>query len=114
MDCKICRGPEGEFYRAQWGCDTPAAEPTLLDSCWSCDGSDPDCPTCSGSSRARLFECPNKVATTTAAEICFHANLFSAMSPVLPAAGGTLDQAAVFLDGLYYAMGQQSALTSKD
>lgn len=93
-----CRG-DGEgvaALRASWGCDGPARLPEGAAGVWSlpCScGGRPGCAACKGTGRVWYDRCPAAVGCFDPWVIEVVRSLREYQAGILPAAGGTLDQA---------------------
>ncbi len=57
-DCSVCRRPDAEQERREWGCRHDRAEPWGYVSCPACSAADDGCVVCSGERRLPLLRCP--------------------------------------------------------
>lgn len=57
-DCSVCRQPDQEEKRREWGCRQDRAEPWGFMSCMACTSKDAECAVCDGTRRLPLMRCP--------------------------------------------------------
>lgn len=95
--CSTCKvNPEA---RKAWGCEQDTEFPQFeLPFCLRCNGTNAECEMCHGSARVPIFRCPLALVGSEHYEMV---SLFSHYQRgFLPDAGGILDQAPAFLDGV--------------
>lgn len=115
--CPKCQGAAGVVTRKLFGCDEPASMPIFQRTCPECDGyGDGSCDLCGGTGYEVLARCPMSQSST----LGFVAvNAFQAWEVgILPSAGGSADQSAIFGDVIQIVKGErfkiQEALSEKN
>lgn len=108
--CSKCRGPLGEAYRKEWGCDAPTESEQDRLPCFACnEDTAHDCKRCDGARYVSLFRCPKAIRDPEFDELVRVA-LWTRDGGPLPAAGGTLDQSSSFMLARDIAIGEAMQL----
>ena len=100
MNCSTCR--HDAFARSEWGCEKESIKPIARMECLAC-GIRPrkECDECRGTGETMLYRCPNQTVPRIYFEVISSIVMID-RGLGLPAAGGTGDQAAWFIQAYRY------------
>ncbi len=102
---------KNEETRRAWGCDRDAKPGGYTVLCWECGGRESECPLCHGTARVAVTRCPSAMVTP---EVSAVIRAWRWREHALPAAGGILDQTAVFLEACDLLDAQEGRYHRKD
>lgn len=95
--CSKCKGPRGELYREKWGCDSPTQYEQTRIPCFACNDDTYGCPECEDRRWVPVYSCPKSMRDPYLEQVARVA-LWSREGGPLPEPGGSLEQAATFMD----------------